>query len=78
MVIIVRGVEMTARSQQFPASAILPLSSVCTNWVEKKFFPLLASSPYRAEGVLTATIVDGRYIKLMIVDTLTAAASLVL
>ena len=78
IVATVKGTEMAASNHAFPATTILPVLSVCTNWVEKKFLLWLIYGLVTRGEWLTATIVDGRYTRLIIVKTLTAAASLVL
>lgn len=74
----VRGIAMAARSQALLESLMWPASLVSTNWVEKKFFLLLVYNLQRRIIELTATIVVGRYIRVMTVKILTAAASFVL
>ena len=41
IVTMVNGTAIAARSQALADTAMLPLSVVCTNWVEKKFLKLL-------------------------------------
>jgi hypothetical protein len=60
MVMIVKGIEIAAKSHALLESLIIPESLVSTNWVEKKFFRALVCDIDKPWGVLTETIVVGR------------------
>ena len=76
----VRGIAIAKRSQKLWDKVICPVSFVWTNSVEKKFLRVKISCELKNSGIelLTATIVVGRYIRVMTVKILTAAASFVL
>jgi hypothetical protein len=75
----VRGSEIAAKSQTLWETRICPFESVWTNWVEKKFLGELTWNHLEpCLQILTATIVVGRYTRVITVKILTAAASFVL
>ena len=75
----VRGSEIAAKSQTLFETRMCPFESVWTNCVEKKFFGELTWNPLEpCLQILTATIVVGRYTRVITVKILTAAASFVL
>ena len=75
----VRGSEIAAKIQTFGETRMCPFGSVWTNCVEKKFFGELTWNPLEpCLQILTATIVVGRYTRVITVKILTAAASFVL